>query len=64
MTADDNTQEGAGSARTDQIGTVFIVVRQDLRQCLICEGVFTRRDASEHSTVRCMPGINTKTGRK
>jgi hypothetical protein len=53
---------GADPIRTDQIGKVFIALSRDLRQCLICEGVFTRRAASEHSTVLCMPGINMKTG--
>jgi hypothetical protein len=46
-----------GSVR-DQIGKVFLVVSTDglmLRQCLICDGVFTREEAREHYTVRCGP---------
>jgi hypothetical protein len=60
MNADKTTQRGAGF-RTDQIGKVFIVVGRDVRQCLICEQFFTRRAASEHSTVLCMPRIKMKT---
>jgi hypothetical protein len=47
MTADE--RRGTGSIRTDQIGKVFIVVGQNVRQCLICEGKFTRRSAAEHT---------------
>jgi hypothetical protein len=53
MTADDKTRRSAGCVRTDQIGKVFIVVGQDVRKCLICEGVFTRQDAAEHAKVGC-----------
>ncbi len=60
----DHERHGAGSDCTDQIGKVFLVVGQDVRQCLICDGVFTRQAASEHSTVLCMPGISMKTGSK
>ena len=54
----------AGSVLSDRIGKVFIVVSQDLRKCLICEQVFTRQAASEHSTVPCTLGIGMKTGSK
>ena len=61
MTADEKIRRGADSTRTDQIGKAFLVVGQDMRRCLICEGVFTRRAAFEHSVAPCMPRI-TKTG--
>jgi hypothetical protein len=41
MAADDKTERGAGSARSDQIGKVFIVVGQDVRHCFICDGEFS-----------------------
>jgi len=50
--------------RTDQIGKVFIVVSLGVRKCLIYEQFFTRRAASEHARVVCMPGIGMKPGRK
>jgi hypothetical protein len=34
---------------------VFTVVGQDVRQCLICEGVFTIQGAAEHANVICYP---------
>jgi hypothetical protein len=64
MTADEKTQRDAGSARTDQVGKVFIVVGQRVRKCLVCEQFFTRRTASEHATVPCMPGTGMQPGRK
>jgi hypothetical protein len=42
----------------DRIGKVFLAVSTHgvlLRQCLICEGVFTREVCAEHSKVHCSP---------
>jgi hypothetical protein len=55
MTIDEKTRRDAGSIRSDQIGKVFLVVGQDVRKCLICEGVFTRRVSAEHAKVACYP---------
>jgi hypothetical protein len=39
---------------TDEvIGKVFIVVGLDMRQCLICDAVFTRQGAAEHYRAVC-----------
>jgi hypothetical protein len=40
MTADDKNERGTDSARTDQIGKVFIVVSRGVRKCLVCEQFF------------------------
>jgi hypothetical protein len=56
MTADETTRRDVGFTRSDQIGKVFLVVGQDVRKCLVCEELFTRRTAFKHSTVLCMPG--------
>ena len=53
MTADDKTDRGTDSLSTDQIGKVFLVVGQDVRRCLVCEQLFTRRGAAEHAKVAC-----------
>lgn len=63
MATDKTTRRDAGSLRTDQIGKVFTVLEKDLRQCLICEGIFVRQAASEHSVIPCIAG-NQKTGGK
>jgi len=55
MTADKQTQSGEGFIRTDQIGKVFVCVGKNLRRCLICEQLFTRRAASEHAEAVCHP---------
>jgi hypothetical protein len=64
MTADEKSERGAACARTDQVGKVFIVVGQRVRKCLVCEELFTRRAASEHAGVTCMPGTRMQPGRK
>jgi len=63
MTVSEKTERGTDSIRTDQIGKVFIALSQDMRECLICDGVFTRRGASEHAKVVCMPGYRHETGK-
>ncbi len=42
---------------TDQIGKVFRAVSRDVRQCLVCEQLFTRQAASEHALVNCRRGL-------
>ena len=39
----------------DVVGKVFIAVSQDVRRCLICESLFTRKSASEHTRIICHP---------
>jgi hypothetical protein len=39
----------------DVVGKVFIAVSQDVRRCLICDGVFTTRGAAEHTRTICHP---------
>jgi hypothetical protein len=41
---------------------VFVVVGQRVRKCLVCEELFTRRAASEHAAVPCMPRTNMNLG--
>jgi|HubBroStandDraft_2_1064218.scaffolds.fasta_scaffold126616_1 hypothetical protein len=41
------------STNSEQVGKVFLVLAKDLRLCLICESVFSRRDAAEHATTLC-----------
>jgi hypothetical protein len=49
----DKTERGTDSVRNDRTGKVFIALGQGFRQCLSCEGVFTRRAAVEHSVAPC-----------
>lgn len=53
MTVRDKSERSTDSVRTDQTGKVFIALGQGVRQCLICEGLFTRRAAFEHSLAPC-----------
>jgi len=62
MTAGKKTQRDAGSINTERIGKVFIVVGQDVRRCLVCEQLFTRRAASEHAKVACHWVLRSKAG--
>ena len=43
------------AVHADRIGKVFYVLDQDMRQCLICDGVFTGRAAAEHAGTACLP---------
>ena len=40
---------------SDQIGKVFCVVGRDMRQCLICDEVFTPQTAAMHAYTECLP---------
>ena len=53
--ADEQTRCETPLPGSDRIGKVFIVVGQDVRKCLICDQLFTRRAASEHATAACQP---------
>jgi hypothetical protein len=44
------------SAFSEQVGKVFLALAKDLRLCLICERVFTRMEAAEHSSIPCKVG--------
>ena len=43
------------SRRADQIGKIFIALGNGMRQCLICDGVFTKRGAAAHADAVCHP---------
>jgi hypothetical protein len=58
MTADEKTARDTGSTRTDQVSKVFLVVGQRVRQCLVCEELFTRRASAEHAKVICYPAVS------
>ena len=43
-------------SRNDEvIGKVFVALGQDMRQCLICDGVFTKQGAAAHADAVCHP---------
>ena len=43
-------------SRNDEvIGKVFIALGNGMRQCLICDGVFTKRCAAAHADAVCHP---------
>jgi len=46
-------------ANDEQIGKVFRAVASNLRQCLVCEQLFTRRAAAEHAKVNCCPATGS-----
>ena len=44
------------SAFSEQVGKVFLALAKDLRQCLVCDALFTREAAAKHAiTLRCPP---------
>jgi hypothetical protein len=42
-------------AREERVGKVFIALADGMRQCLICDGIFSRQDSFEHSKDVCYP---------
>jgi hypothetical protein len=42
---------------TDNVGKAFRVLNENLRLCLICDEVFTRREAAEHAERICYPKL-------
>jgi hypothetical protein len=52
-TENQSSSRDAAAASADRIGKVFLVVGQDVRKCLVCEQLFTRRASAEHAKVAC-----------
>jgi hypothetical protein len=45
-------------SRNDEVvGKIFVALSQDMRQCLICDRVFTTQGAADHSATPCYPQI-------
>jgi hypothetical protein len=44
-------------ASPHKIGKVFCVLDEALRLCLVCDGVFIRREAAEHVERVCYPKL-------
>jgi hypothetical protein len=43
-------------SRNDEvIGKIFVALSQDMRQCLICDVVFTKQRAAAHAGTVCHP---------
>lgn len=43
-------------SRNDEvIGKIFVALSQDMRQCLICDGVFTKQGSAAHADAVCHP---------
>ena len=57
MTQDSKQTHHEVDAHPDLVGKVFKVVSQDMRKCLVCDQVFTRKAACEHADTVCYPGV-------
>jgi hypothetical protein len=43
-------------SRNDElVSKIFVALSQDMRRCLICDGVFTTQGAAEHAKAACHP---------
>ena len=47
--------EPVSAGRSDRIGKLFLVLTGGIRQCLVCEQLFSSPAAAEHALLRCMP---------
>ena len=55
----DTNETRAGVGSDESYAKVFICLGQDVRKCLICEQVFSRRESFEHSKFHCQPPVST-----
>lgn len=55
LMAERKQQKGTAAVSEDQIGKPFVVMAGNIRQCLVCEGLFTRQTAPNHAQVICYP---------
>jgi hypothetical protein len=43
------------STNSEQVGKVFLALATDLRQCLVCDGLFSREAGAKHAGTTCFP---------
>ena len=43
------------SRNSEQVGKVFLALANDLRQCLVCDRLFTREAGAKHAGATCFP---------
>lgn len=53
-------QDGASDsfiapANDEKVAKIFIVIADDVRQCLICDRMFSRNESFQHSKTICYP---------
>jgi hypothetical protein len=55
MTTNDQGSRDSTVSSDEVIGKVFIALGKGMRQCLICDGVFTKEGAAAHAGAPCHP---------
>jgi hypothetical protein len=55
MTTRANAVAMQPSRNDEVVGKIFVALSQDMRRCLICDGVFTRQGAAAHVWAVCRP---------
>lgn len=55
MTTDDRID----SFPDEKVGSIFIYLGEDTRQCVTCCRIFSRRDSYEHSKTICFLPVST-----
>ena len=49
------TRGGETITDDERVGKVFVTLRDGMRRCLVCERLFTRQAAAEHTLTPCYP---------
>jgi hypothetical protein len=49
------------NSQPECVGKVFVVVR-GMRRCLICDGIFTPKEAANHAMTFCCPPTKSEQG--
>jgi len=55
MIAYDHGSSHEATTSVDVVGKVFVALSRDMRQCLICDRVFTKQGSAAHADAVCHP---------
>jgi hypothetical protein len=58
------TKNRAAAISTDRIGKVSKVVDPNMRECLVCEQLFTRQASAGHAKLACYPAKRATQGKR
>lgn len=58
MIQDGASERFIAPAKDEKVAKIFIVLADDVRQCLICDRMFSRNESFQHSKTICYPAAS------
>jgi hypothetical protein len=55
MITNDQSSFKAAVNRPDHVGKLFLALGHGMRRCVVCDDLFTAKQAAEHANVPCFP---------